>query len=63
MSIGVHSETGESTSRSLIERIRDRDPAAWRRFVALYGPFVYRWSVRHGLQPHDTADVILLARR
>jgi RNA polymerase sigma-70 factor (ECF subfamily) len=57
MSIGIHSEAGESTSRTLLERVRVRDPEAWQRFAALYGPFVYRWSVRYGLQPHDAADV------
>ncbi len=57
MSISVPSEAGESTSQTLLERVRRRDPEAWQRFAALYGPFVYRWSVRYGLQPHDAADV------
>jgi len=47
----------ESTSLSLLERVRLHDPEAWRRFVALYGPVVYGWTLRHGLQPHDAADV------
>lgn len=51
-------EQSKSTSLSLIERVRLREPAAWQRFSELYGPVVYRWAQRHGLQPHDAADVV-----
>lgn len=50
-------DSGDSTSRSLLERVQRRDPDAWRRFAALYGPIVYRWTKRHGLRDHDAADV------
>jgi RNA polymerase sigma-70 factor (ECF subfamily) len=52
-----HSEVGDSTSATLLERVHRRDPDAWRRFSALYGPLVYRWSIREKLQPQDAADV------
>jgi RNA polymerase sigma-70 factor (ECF subfamily) len=42
---------------SLLQRVRTRDPAAWERLVALYGPMVYGWCLRSGLQPADAADV------
>tara|TARA_R110002049_G_scaffold4601_5_gene32745 strand:+ start:1040523 stop:1041080 length:558 start_codon:yes stop_codon:yes gene_type:complete len=32
-------------------------PDAWNRFVHLYGPLVYRWIRRSGLQSSDAADV------
>lgn len=51
-------QASESTSLSLIERVRLHDPVAWRRFSELYGPVVYRWAQRHGLQPQDAADVV-----
>lgn len=46
------------TSRSLLDGVRQRDPDAWRRFVGLYGPIVYRWTQREGLREHDAADVV-----
>jgi RNA polymerase sigma-70 factor (ECF subfamily) len=42
---------------SLLERVRVRDRAAWERLVGLYGPMVYGWCLRAGLQPADAADV------
>lgn len=48
----------ESTSASLIERARDADAAAWRRLSGIYGPLVYRWCRRAGLQECDAADVV-----
>jgi len=46
-----------STSAGLILRVKAHDPRAWERFVALYGPLVYRWCRRAGLQEADAADV------
>lgn len=55
----ISSGSGQSgsTSRTLLERIKLRDPAAWRRFTELYGPIVYHWSEVAGLQATDAADV------
>ncbi len=33
------------------------DPEAWCRLVHLYGPVIYVWSQRAGLQSHDASDV------
>jgi RNA polymerase sigma-70 factor (ECF subfamily) len=51
---------GESpaTSPSLLVRIRDAaDHQAWTQFVAVYGPLVYGFARRHGLQDADAADL------
>lgn len=48
----------QSTSRSLLERVRLRDSQAWVRFVQLYGPTIYDWAQRSALQPHDAADIV-----
>jgi len=48
----------DSTSASLIERACSLDEGAWRRLSALYGPLVYRWCRRAGLQEADAADVL-----
>lgn len=48
----------QSTSRTLLERVRLRDPHAWGRFVQLYGPTIYDWAQRSALQPHDAADIV-----
>lgn len=52
---GVRPST--STSRSLLWRARQDDPAAWERMVSLYAPLVAIWCRRSGLQENDAADV------
>jgi RNA polymerase sigma-70 factor (ECF subfamily) len=47
----------DSTSSTLLARVRNRDQAAWDRLVRLYSPLVYRWCRRAGLQEADAADV------
>ena len=49
--------TPGSTSLTLLDRLRRRDPEGWRRHVRLYGPLIYRWCRRGRLQPEDAADV------
>lgn len=46
------------TSLSLLERVRQNEPEAWRRFVRLYGGMVYGWARRLQLQEADAADVM-----
>jgi RNA polymerase sigma-70 factor (ECF subfamily) len=49
------SSTG--TSRSLLDRARANDPAAWDRVVRLYAPLVLHWCRGAGLGEDDAADV------
>jgi RNA polymerase sigma factor (sigma-70 family) len=47
------------TRVTLLARIRDgRDSDAWREFVQLYGPVVYRFARNRGLQDSDAADLM-----
>jgi hypothetical protein len=46
-----------STSSNLLLLIKAKDQEGWRRFVHLYGPLVYGWCRRFGLQEADAADV------
>jgi len=47
-----------ATRASLLVRLRDpRDEVAWREFVALYGPLVYGYARKQGLQDADAADL------
>lgn len=47
-----------STRESLLDRVRDlADEQAWATFVELYGPPLYRFCSRRGLQEADAADV------
>jgi RNA polymerase sigma-70 factor (ECF subfamily) len=49
----------DSTSASLLDRLRQPDnAAAWERFVELYSPVLYHWAARSGLAPHDAADLV-----
>ena len=49
--------TGSSLSSSLLTRLQCRDGDAFQRLVELYGPVVYGWCRRRGLQPADAADL------
>ncbi len=53
----VESQLSQSTSLSLLRRMRLRDATAWNRFAVLYTPLVYGWSRKAGLQDSDAADV------
>jgi RNA polymerase sigma factor (sigma-70 family) len=47
-----------ATRVSLLLRLRDQqDGAAWTQFVEVYGPLVYRYARRRGLQDADAADL------
>jgi RNA polymerase sigma-70 factor (ECF subfamily) len=46
-----------TTSRSLLERVKADDAAAWERLVGLYAPLVLHWCRRWGLRDEDAADV------
>jgi RNA polymerase sigma-70 factor (ECF subfamily) len=46
------------TRLSLLVRLRDpRDQEAWRTFVDLYGPLIYGFGRKNGLQDADAADL------
>jgi RNA polymerase sigma-70 factor (ECF subfamily) len=46
-----------ATSRSLLDRVKADDAAAWDRLVGLYAPLVYRWCRRWDLPEQEIADV------
>lgn len=54
---GSNVEGSGSIGSSLLERLKLQSPEAWRRLVHLFGPLVYQWCRRHGLQAADAADV------
>lgn len=47
-----------STSLSLLERARRKDPAAWHILCDLDGPLVYSWVRRAGVSPEDVPDIV-----
>ncbi len=47
-----------ATRPSLLVRLRDaRDGQAWTQFVQVYGPLVYHFARKRGLQDADAADL------
>ena len=54
---GSDARSSTGTARSLLDRARAREPAAWDRMVALYAPLVMRWCRGWGLRDQDAADV------
>jgi RNA polymerase sigma-70 factor (ECF subfamily) len=51
------SGSDDSTSLSLLNRIRTSDAESWSQFCRLYAPLVYAWARSAGLQDDDAADV------
>ena len=52
------------TRASLLLQIRDgTNHGAWREFMNLYGPVVYGFARKRGLQDADAADLIAAALR
>ena len=49
--------TPARTSLTLLQRLRDNQPEAWRVVVGLYTPLVYHWSARRGVRGADAEDV------
>jgi RNA polymerase sigma-70 factor (ECF subfamily) len=47
----------QSTSRTLLQRVRNREEEAWRRLLHLYGPLVARWCSHKGVRGQDADDV------
>jgi RNA polymerase sigma-70 factor, ECF subfamily len=56
-SVVCNSESISPTSSSLLECAKAYDQAAWHRLVRLYGPLVYHWIRRKGIQPADARDI------
>ena len=54
---GVNPDECVETTSSLLQRAVSREQGAWERMVALYGPLVYHWCRRWGLQPSDAENV------
>lgn len=57
----THRQDEPSTHGSLILQLQASSAAVpasvWQRFVHLYGPLIYRWVRRSGLQCFDASDV------
>jgi RNA polymerase sigma-70 factor, ECF subfamily len=47
-----------TTSPTLLEKLRGADRAAWARFVHLYTPLFVRWGARAGVPASDVPDLI-----
>src|SRR4051794_16557190 len=56
-SSGEGPQSSTATSRSLLERIKADDAAAWDRLIDLYAPLVFQWCRRWDLPEQDLADV------
>jgi RNA polymerase sigma-70 factor (ECF subfamily) len=46
------------TSRSLLQRARNRDEEAWRELVSLYAPLVYFWCRKMSVAEQDIPDLV-----
>ncbi len=53
-------QSGWPTTRiTLLQRVADQhDHRSWECFVNIYGPLIYRYSQRRGLQESDAMDVV-----
>jgi len=46
-----------STSTSFLERLKTQDSLAWHQLARVYGPLIYYWCRKHGVNAEDAADV------
>ena len=46
------------TPISLIERLQQKEPLAWDRFVDLFAPLLDLWAGRLGLSSNDADDLV-----
>ena len=58
MSTDLTSASDSATSPTLLQRVSEQNPEAWRQLVELYGPLVFHWARRQGLGSHDAANVL-----
>lgn len=48
-----------TTSVSLLERLRNlTDRCSWERFVKLYAPLLYHWSINAGVDGREVEDLV-----
>src|SRR4051794_30393048 len=47
----------ESTSLTLLEKLRQNQEDAWVRLGRLYGPLIHSWCARWGFSPPDIEDI------
>ena len=57
MSYTSNPPTSDSTSTSLLERIKSQDPQAWQALSRIYAPLVYSWCRSYGVCSEDAADI------
>jgi RNA polymerase sigma-70 factor (ECF subfamily) len=50
--------TPPGTSLTLLQRLRDNQPEAWRAVVQLYTPLIAHWCARGGVRGADGEDVV-----
>ena len=51
-------DSGSSTSRSLVMRLKDEDAVAWRDLVHLYSPLIIYWCRKQGANDRDCEDIL-----
>ena len=48
----------KSVATSVLERAKADDAVAWEKIVSVFGPDIYAWCRRSGLQSSDAKDVV-----
>jgi len=51
-------DSGASTSRSLVMRLKEEDAIAWRDLVHLYSPLIIYWCRKQGANDRDCEDIL-----
>lgn len=53
----LRAQPPSSISTSLFQQVVQQDAAGWQRFVKVYGPAVFYWCRKDGVNEHDAADI------
>jgi RNA polymerase sigma-70 factor (ECF subfamily) len=56
--LAIDRDAANSTSLTLIDRVKVQDNDAWERLVSLYTPFLHYWCRRWGVSPEDADDIL-----
>ena len=48
----------ESTSTSLLQKVRAGESQSWEQFVRVYGPLAFHWAVQAGADRSDAGDIV-----
>ena len=51
-------DRSRSISSTMLAGVKFRQPDAWQRLIDVWGPVIYGWCRKHGVQPASAEDIV-----